>query len=167
MAMRASTLTVLLAATLLAGCGRGSDGERSEGGGSDGVSKQEFVVRADAICAKANLDRQALQDPTLFRHPYDHERTVRYSEGLGALYRAALRNLRALEVPEGDGPRLAAMYALFSEATGMSDDFTETARAEDVSAGEDVFFGWIEIATKGQAIAAKYGLTACASFGMP
>jgi len=135
--------------------------------GDEGVSKSEFAAKADAICADANTQRAAMQEPGLLSPPYQYAEIARYSETLGDAYASALRDLKALETPEGDADAVTEILASFERGAGMSDEWVAASEAASTSDGTDAYFAWIQAASEGQRLAAEYGLEACTQFGMP
>lgn len=155
--MRGKTL-ILTGAVLLAACG---------GGGEPAVTKEGFIAKADAICTKANAEREALMEPGLLSPPYQYEKIAQYTEKLAGVYAKALTRLAALEVPKGDEQTIASMRKRFERAFSLSDYWVAASRNEDALRGTDIYFSWINLASKAQNVAAKYGLKTCAGFGMP
>jgi hypothetical protein len=133
----------------------------------EGVSRSEFTAKADAICADANTQRAAMQEPGLLSPPYQYAKIARYSETLGTAYASALTDLRALETPAGDAEAVTEILASFDRGVGMSDEWVAASEAASTSDGTDAYFAWIQAASEGQRLSGEYGLEACARFGMP
>ncbi|HEX8066740.1 MAG TPA: hypothetical protein VF520_09465 [Thermoleophilaceae bacterium] len=80
-------------------------------GGDDGVSKADYIEKADAICAQGDKENQAIveksfedqQDP----QPEEAQSAIRE---VVPLQKARLAKLRELEKPDGDESKLDAIY---------------------------------------------------------
>ena len=95
-----STRNIVIVAAVLAGLvGCGGDGDGGDGGEGQ-PSKEEFIAKADAICADANKKEEAIvrEGPGWLYGPKfsDPELMTQFT----AVGRRALRELRALEPPE-------------------------------------------------------------------
>jgi len=147
----------MLAALLLAGCGGGDDSSGSSGS----ISKEEFIVKADAICKKSNKQMEAeifkylrknrvkgsLRKPSV----EDNEKFI--EAVLIPNLEREIKELKALGVPSGDEEKVGAMISALEE--GLE---TATNEPETVAAGSsDIIFG---IASR---LAGEYGLETCGS----
>jgi predicted small secreted protein len=144
---------VAMAASLLAGCGGG--GEDSSSGKS--ISKEDFIAKADAICAKGTKRLQAaifaaLKNPRNLTKVSEAQQIDIVKTAMVPNVSREAEELRALDVPEGDEEKIDAMIGALEEGV-------ETAEQDPqaVTQSSDVVFG---ISSR---IAAEYGLTACGS----
>jgi hypothetical protein len=147
----------------LAGCGGGEEGGSKA---EEGVSKQEFIGKADAICTEANERREALQSPEMrsLEHP---GAVVRYARTMEPVYAGALTRLKGLEVPRKDEETIKAMLAKFEQAFTRIPDVVAAGRERDEGRMEQAWNDWTNLAIEGQSIAHKYGSKECARFGIP
>jgi hypothetical protein len=125
--MKGETMRPLLVPILLAlitagyaGCG-GDDG--------DGPSKQEFVAKADAICASANKKEAALGAPGpgwMYREQFDD---ADFLARFNAVGRAALRQLKALTPPQENRKAVGAALDSIARMVRALDARTVAVRA--------------------------------------
>ena len=104
----------LIAGLMLAGCGFGGDGE------GDGISREEYTRRADAICLDTQLAVEGLPPPRSIAElgPF----AQRYSP----LLDRQVERLRKLELPDGEEEAARQLVDRF-EAT--AETWSEIARA--------------------------------------
>jgi hypothetical protein len=140
-------------AFIAAGCGGGDDSSSS---GS--ISKEEFIAKADAICAKSNKRMEAQLSKSLTNGGQitklteaDNEKFV--TNVLIPNLSKEIDEIKALGVPGEDEERAKAMIAALEEGL-------ETAEADPktLAAGSsDIVFG---IASR---LAGEYGLKVCST----
>lgn len=143
----------LVAAVLLAGCG----GSNTDSGRSS-LSKEEFIAKADAVCAKTNKRMEAELGKFLTSGEQitnlskaDNERFV--TKVLIPNLEKEIDELKALGVPTEDEERAKAMIAALEEGL-------ETAEADPkalAASSSDIVYG---IASR---LAGEYGLKVCSS----
>lgn len=94
--MRVSTavLTAAACTALLAGCG------------SSRFSHDEFVLKADAVCARSNTQVKGLNDPRSLAE------VESYAEQVIPVYRRGLHELMALRPPNADEPLVRRWLSL-------------------------------------------------------
>ena len=144
---------VAMAALLLAGCGGGGDDSSS----GKTISKEDFIVKADAICKKGTERLQKAIFATL-KHPQnltkvsEDEQIKIVTTAMAPNISREVKELRALGIPDGDEEKIDAMIGALEEGV-------ETAEQDPqaVTKSSDVVFG---ISSR---IAGEYGLTACGS----
>jgi hypothetical protein len=122
--LRVSGLAVGLLALTLAGCGGDDDGSGGNGNGGE-ASTQEFVKKADAICAEANKKEAALGPEGLgwiFTEQFDDPG---FLTRFHAVDQAALRQLNSLELPE---EKRQAAEEMISSLTRISDAMEQQIR---------------------------------------
>ncbi len=162
--LRASVVVALALAVGLAGCGGGEEGGSQA---EEGVSKQEFIRNADAICAEANKRRDAIQEAAALPQKTGRElekAVPKYAREMRPVLVGALERLKAFERPRGDEETIEAILAKFERAFAAIDKVASRAAEQGFAA---TFDEWTERAIEGQNIAAKYGLKECARFGTP
>ncbi|MFP5388081.1 MAG: hypothetical protein ACLGG5_02115 [Thermoleophilia bacterium] len=146
-------MTAIVTALLVGGCG-GSDGSNSS---ASSISKEQFIVKADAVCEKGTERLQKAIFASL-KHPRNLTK-VSAAEQVKIVTTAMVPNvsreakeLRALGVPDGDEEKVDAMITALEEGV-------ETAERDPqaVTKSSDAVFG---ISSR---IAAEYGLKACST----
>jgi hypothetical protein len=156
--MRYTRRPVLVIATLavaafgVAGCG--GDEERA-------LSKQEFVAKADAICADANRKEAGIVREGLGWHYgpkfSDPELMTRFT----AAGRDALRRLRGLEPPEKEREVVRDVLANIEKALGAIDKQIAASRAGKKDAKSANVRAYETAYTDLGAAAGRSGLTQC------
>ena len=141
----ALTLLGTLAVALLAsGCGGGDD---------DSISKDEFLQKGNAICAKGNqeLDQAANEVFSAGQQPTPEQVTTFVNEDLLPNVEGQISDLRDLGIPEGDEDQVNAIL-------DAADEGVEKTKADPASGfeGADPF-------AEANKLARDYGLVACGS----
>ena len=147
--------TLLVVALGFAGCG----GDDDDNGG--GLSKEAYIAKADAICEKANQRETKsgvppggieIEDPSVQR-------------SMVARLGDTLADLRELEVPEGDGARVAKIISSLEQVRTARKDQFKAARAGDGPAQTENEQAFMTASQDLGAIAGSYGLTHCQALG--
>ncbi len=147
----AAGLVAVAATALIAGCGGGGD--------SDTLSADEFRSQADAICADANRELDAIAEPT------SADQFVGYIRSALPIQQGQLDKLKALKPPEdlqaGFDTGVTAIEAQISAIQGAADR---------IEAGEDATAVVTEVNPQIEALneqsdaaAQSLGLTVCGS----
>jgi hypothetical protein len=143
----------IVVALAVAGCGGGSDSSSSTGS----ISKEQFVVKADAICRNGTERLQkaifaALKNPRDLTKVSTAEQVKIVTTAMVPNVSREAKELRALGVPDGDEEKVDAMITALEEGV-------ETAERDPrvVTQSSDAVFG---ISSR---IAGEYGLKACAT----
>jgi predicted small secreted protein len=148
---------VIVAALLAAGCGGGSD----DSSGGESISKEEFIVKADAICEKGSKRMEAELFKFLrknrtggtLRKPSVEQNEKFIVTILIPNLKREIDELEALDVPDGDEEKIDALITALEEGLETAEDDTAT-----VAAGtSDIVFG---IASR---LAGEYGAEVCGS----
>lgn len=134
----------LVVATLLAGCN------------DDGLSKEEFIARADEVCADVNARTQELEQP---RDPREFTRFARRAK---AITEEAVADLRALEPPEDDAATIDRMIDNIEEAVNVLPEIGDAVAAEDFQRVQELGTQVQASAQQAQEIAQDYGFEECA-----
>ncbi len=143
----AGALILLLA---LAGCGSSSSSSSATSSvPATGITKAEFVKRANAICVKGNAESK-LAAAKLGANPSEGQIVTFVRSTEVPAVQAQVAAIRTLGAPPGDGAKIAEMLRLAEHAV-------KEVRIQPtvVSSGVDVFAGFAHIAH-------PYGLTSCA-----
>jgi hypothetical protein len=148
-----SLIAAFAVATLLLGCGGGD-----ESSASGSISKEEFIAKADAVCAKTNKQMEAALGKFLTSGEQitnlskaDNERFV--TKVLIPNLEKEIEEIKGLGVPAEDEERAKAMVAALEEGL-------ETAEADPealAASSSDIVYG---IASR---LAGEYGLKVCSS----
>jgi hypothetical protein len=146
----AASSVVAVLVVVLGGCG---------GGEEEDLSKQEFVDRADAICADTNKKEAAL-DPGgpgwHFGPKFDDPEFLSRFSDVG---RDAIRRLRALDAPEEDQETHEMVMSSLTRMVEAMDDavaaLRSKQRAKHRTAAEDYETAYTDGATSGAALGSK------------
>jgi hypothetical protein len=139
----------LIAVTALAGCGGGDGDETSE------ITKAQFINRADAICQKANEDKQqaiaaSFKKRSLTSLP--ENKKVQEEIVLEAIppLKKMTKELGALGAPSGDEKKVESMVDSYEAGIESIEEDPAGALGESYDAFD-----------KANQMAAAYGLEAC------
>ena len=152
--MRACTGAVagaLAAAALAAGCGGG--------GGGDRLTKEEYIQQADAICADATEQIDAIGEPQTL------EDLAAMTKQAVAIAAAQLEKLRALVPPEEIEEQVNRAYDLLEQQNGVADEIAAAAEAGDAEKIQQLVDEAAPLEQEGDDIAANIGLQECGSEG--
>jgi hypothetical protein len=142
--LAAALLTVAAAA---AGCG---------GGGDDRLGQAEFVKRANTICARYAAESKKLAQPASI------DGIPAYADRLEALFGRQLAELGGLKPPKDLERDYAALLASGKDAEKLIEDVKTAAQTKDETQIKDAGDAAAAQDKKGDALAGKLGLTACA-----
>lgn len=132
--------------TALAGCGGAAD-ER--------LTREEWIASADAICADANRELNALAEPTT-----PAELAERTSEAVEISERQ-LDRLRDLRPPEEAEDDYATMLDLTQEQIEAARGIVEAAESRDAAAVEELLGDVQALGGEVGVLAAEYGFEEC------
>jgi hypothetical protein len=140
-----------LAALVVTGCGGGGDSSTA----TVSVSKAVFIKKVDAVCKRGTERMQKAILDFLKQHRNVQRPNKAQSEKLVGTaivpsVKTELKELKALEAPEGDGDRVDAIISALEE--GLE---TAEGNPEAVVASSDAVFG-----ISGR-LAAEYGAEVC------
>jgi hypothetical protein len=141
----------IAAGALAAACG-GS-------GGSDRLTKEEYIKEADAICADANQQINALGEPQ------DLEQLAAMSEQAVTIAQQQLAKLRALVPPEEIEEQVNRAYDLVEQQNGIAEEIAAAAKAGDAGKIQQLVDEAAPLEQEGDDIAANIGLQECGSDG--
>jgi hypothetical protein len=137
----------------VAGCGGGSaSSSATKPIPATGISKADFVKRANAICVKGNAESKAAA-AKLGSNPSEGEIVTFVRSTEVPAVQAQIDAIRALGAPPGDGVKIAEMLKLAEHAVKEV-----KIQPTVISSGVDVFAGFARIAH-------PYGLISCATKG--
>lgn len=128
---------------LLAACGGG------------GASREEFLAKADAICAQADAEIAAIGRPTTV------DGAVEAIDRLREISERQLADLRALEPPGADREKLDEMFALADEQLSLSTDYRDAIAQQDRELIRELADRANRLRAEGQRAARAYGFQVC------
>jgi hypothetical protein len=156
---------VAVGSLALAGCGGGDDtttaGTTGASGvaGSEPLSKEEFVSQANAICADANEQIEALVAPAENTQVTE---IVPFLEQAAAIARESSTKLEALTPPSELEDQVDTLDADSQKGLTLSEDLIAAAKAGDSAQVQAVTQQLQTIDKKDDKITSSIGLTECA-----
>jgi ABC-type Na+ efflux pump permease subunit len=136
----------LVTVAIAAACGGGSAGE---------LTKDQWIARADAVCAALAEELQAVPEP---RTP------VEIGEAGRQVFEIASRRLaelRDLPPPAADAAAIDEMLDAFEKVVTVSRQFTEAIAAGDEEAAAELFPQLEHRSREAEGLAEAYGLHVC------
>jgi hypothetical protein len=143
-------------AVALAGCGGSGDN-----GEEEGLSKAEWIAKADALC------KQSFADAERVPQPQSTDQFDEYLAEMLALSRRFDPKFEALEAPEGDEDTVQNLVRLNEEGTLLLRNLLDAVRAQDVAKVERIVSQGTANAREFAAAARAYGAKECARAGDP
>lgn len=144
-------LPLVLAAALLAGCG-----------GGDGLSKEDYVSQAEAICQSANDELNAMDVPTT-----PEEFQSFFNDGL-SLVEDATQQLMDLEAPSADAEELQrALTGPLTTQAGVLRDFAPDVQEAVESDDPEAAFRALDNPTENASEDAEADGEFLDSYGLP
>ena len=131
---------------LLAACG---------GDGGEQLSKDEWLEQADAICAQADEDVEALTEPTKL------DEIPEFTDTASEISRDALSNLRALQPPEEDQATVDEMLDLVEQQIEIGEQIGEAAADGDQEEVQRLAAEAEPLENEANEKARQYGLDDC------
>jgi hypothetical protein len=151
MRARAMALAALAAVALAAGCGGGGDG----GEGGDRLTTEEFLQQADAICAEANQQLDALGEPQSV------EELATMAPQALSISEQTLDSLRELSPPEELEAQFDRALELLGQQNALAQELVTAAEAGDQAQLESIVAQAEPLDTEADAIADELGLEEC------
>lgn len=146
-------LVLLAAAAALAGCG--GSGDESE----EGLTKAEWIAKADAICKESFAAAKDIPRPT------SPEQFDEYLAKVLAISRRFDPKFAALEAPEGDEETVQNLVRLNEEGTLLVANLLDAVRAQDAAKVARIVQQGTANAREFGAAARAYGAKECAKAG--
>lgn len=143
--------TGLVAIALLAGCG-GSGGD----GDDDGLTKAEWIAKADALCERSLAEVNAIPEPMT------QDDFGEYLTDVLATARRFDPEFAALAPPEGDEEPIRRLVALNEEKTRLFEELVAAVRAQDAAKVQRIVSEGTAKTNEFAAAARAYGSTECA-----
>jgi hypothetical protein len=137
--------------------GDGAGGGDAGSGRGEGVTKQEFIAQADALCTAASKKFDDLTEPA------SPEEAGPFLTKAIAINEALYADLTALEPPPGDNGEAAEVFAGLKALTGQMKTLLDSIEAQDANAIQANYDQLGVFTDAANAAAAAYGLVACAS----
>jgi ABC-type Fe3+-citrate transport system substrate-binding protein len=144
---------LLVAGLIVAGCGGSEDSSSASS-----ISKEEFIVKADAVCKRSNQRMEAafvdfLKDKKSLKKLTQAENEKLVGIVLVPNIEREIKELKALGVPDGDDEVVEAIVSALEEGLETAEDNPQVVAASS----SDTIFG---IASR---LAGEYGATVCGS----
>jgi hypothetical protein len=149
MRARVVALAALAALALAAGCGGGG------GGDGDPLTTEEFLQQADAICAEANQQLDALGEPQTIQ-----ELATMAPEAL-SISEQSLDSLSELNPPEDLQAQYDRALELLGQQNALAQELVTAAEAGDQAQIQAIASEAEPLDTEADGIAAELGLTEC------
>jgi hypothetical protein len=146
MRFRKLVVPLALGGLLLAGCG--------------GLSKEELVAKANAICQKAESDFDKVKQPSSLSDP---DAASKYFDQLVPIAEKQLTDLRALEPPDEIKADYDAFVAANDKFVKQLKELVAAAKAKDAQKGVQLASDLQTTAREATEKARAAGLTKCAS----
>ena len=151
----ASLLTI--AVLSVAGCG-GDDGD-------EGLSTEEFIAKADAICKKADKEQAAPQGKD-GRGAYGESFSdPAFLSSFNAATKDALKQLKALDAPESERKAVSELLSAVEGSIAAIDRQIAALRAKDPPKQSEANEDWIRRYGDIVSSAGALGLTRCQTLG--
>lgn len=122
---------------------------------SGGVSKEEFIEKADAICSQKLEESSAIEQPT------DLESTGNLFAGVTPILVAQTREIRALEAPDEDAAVLEDWLNTQDELVVVFRTAAEAAGSGDQEGFDAAFTDANAIQAQSSRLASQYGFDVC------
>jgi FHA domain len=120
-----------------------------------GPSKEDAIAEADAICAAATDEADAIEQPT------DLAGSGPYFEGITRIQQDEVERLKALEVPDEDKDVFEDFIASQEALTGQFQDMAEAANAGDQAAFDVALAEATAEQSRATDLAEEYGFQNC------
>jgi hypothetical protein len=147
----AAVLAAVAVGVAVAGCG--------ESKGSDRLSKEDYLKRADAVCTAYDHRLEELPEPKTI------EGVVTLADEAKPVAERGLAELRKLRPPTDLQEDVDAWLALNQANVDAIDDLRKAAAASDEAAARAVSQRAVENEQKADALAKRIGLEECAAPG--
>lgn len=120
-----------------------------------GVSKEEFIEQADAICRSVGEETATLEPPT------DLAATEEFFDAVIPLLDRETREIRALEAPEEDSETLESWLETQDRLLAIFNEAAEAAAADDQNGFDSAFGEATAVQVESGGLAASYGFKVC------
>ena len=147
----------VIAVAALVGAGCGGDDETP--GGGEALTKQEWIAKADAICADAQERIQKLGDPGT-----DLSKLAELTGDAKEILEAEVAAIRDLNPPPGDEQQIDAMLAQVENGSEALEALIEAATSGDISKLQEITAEGSEFSkasAEADRLASDYGLKEC------
>lgn len=142
---------IVVASALIVRQGQGGTGAESN---STGISKAEYIARADSICAGVG--------PKLDSIPSSDDRTTT-AQKTEAIFRKMYADLRALPMPSGEEARLNQVWGALGAMVHRYEDYALALTVNDANRADRAHEQWVQAAVKAGDLAKSYGFGDCGS----
>lgn len=120
-----------------------------------GVSKEDFISKADAICRTTGEETSSLEPPT------DLETTGEFFTTVTPILLEETSDIKALEAPEEDVETLNDWLATQEELADIFQEAADAANSGDQEGFDAAFTEANAVQAESGSIAAEYGFNVC------
>jgi hypothetical protein len=148
---------IAVAALVGAGCG----GDDDTSGGGETLTKQEWIAKADAICADAQGRIQKLGDPGA-----DLGKLAELTGDAKQIIEDEIAAIRDLRPPSGEEQQIDALLAQVEKGSQAFEALIEAASSGDIAKLQEITAEGSEFSkasAEADRLAAEYGLKECGS----
>jgi hypothetical protein len=142
----ATAIALAAGALLVPACG---------GGGDEGLSREEFISRGDAICDEYDQRTEQVEDPESL------DDVERFVEETRTLIRDGVDELKELEPPEELAEDYNAWIAQNEENLGLLDDLEAAAAAGDEAQVQEILAEAEQAGAQADRLAGEMGFEEC------
>ena len=132
-------------------------------GGDEGLSTEEFIAKADAICQKADKEQAAVGGGKGIYG--DNFSDPAFLSSYNAATQDALKRLKALDAPESERKAVSEVLSAVERSVAAIDRQIVALRAKDAPKQSEANRDWIRSYGDIQASAGALGLTQCQTLG--
>jgi hypothetical protein len=132
-------------------------------GGGGGLSKADYVVRANAICREAAKQITALDAPG----QTNVAQLPRVAVEVVAVQRKALDRLKAIKAPKEDRSQIAKWIALVDQTIDQAEASAESQRSGDITRAMAANVNGAALDKRADQLARAYGLRRCVRAATP
>jgi hypothetical protein len=132
-------------------------------GGGGGLSKAEYVAKANAICREAARRVTALDAPG----QADVTQLPKVAGEVVAVQRKALDRLKAIKAPKEDRTRIAKWIALVDQTIDQAEVSARSQRAGDITRAIAANLNGAALDKRADQLARAYGLRGCVRAATP
>jgi hypothetical protein len=132
-------------------------------GGGGGLSKAEYVARANAICRAAAQQVAALDAPG----QSDVAQLPKVAGEVVAVQRKALDRLKAIKAPKADRTEIAKWIALVDQTIDQAEVSAKSQRSGDITRAMAANLNGAALDKRADELARAYGLRGCVRAATP
>ena len=151
-------VAVLLAGLVIATCG-GDSGDGDSNGSGESISREEFIERADAICATGDEVQDELT--AQLQNATSPEEAADVYEQLADRAEETIAEITALPSPDVDAETIDELAAIQTEGVALVRRLADAVRANDAATGEEIVAQLEQSAQEGDRGDEGFGFQVC------